>query len=382
MSTIRTKNISHPSATTSAITLNADGSMGGSFPYPNRNLLYNGAMQVHQRGISTTSITTSGYYTADRWNTTLSSLGTWTQTVENDAPTGSGFKKSLKVLCTTANASPAAGDNLRIIQFLEGFDVQRIAKGTLSAQQLTLSFWVKSNVIGTYIAELFDNANTRQVSISYSVNASATWEKKNIVFPADTIGEFLNNNSQNLVPVFWLGAGTNFTSGTLQTAWTSSTNSNRAVGVTNLAAATNNYWQITGVQLETGPVATDFEFEPYGVTLAKCQRYYCRFTAGSTNYTPLTPLGQATSTTAINTTFLFPTTMRTGPTAVDSASLSVYGSGSGSTPGFLSVSALSLTRASTDIAELTATVSGATLGGIYRIQPNNAAGFIGLSAEL
>jgi hypothetical protein len=246
-----------------------------------RNLINNGAMQVTQRATSVTGITTLDYYTADRYQQIIESLGTWTQSVENDAPTGSGFRKSLKMLCTTADAAPAASDNLIIAQRLEGQNLQSIRKGTSDAQQLTLSFWVKSNVTGTYIAELRDQDNTRDVHSTYSISSSGTWEKKTIVFSADTTGELDNDNNNSLSLLFWLGAGTNFTSGTLNTSWASITNANRAVGQTNLAAATNNYWQITGVQLEVGAVATPFEFKPYAQELLECQRYYYKVLANS-----------------------------------------------------------------------------------------------------
>jgi hypothetical protein len=239
-----------------------------------RNLLYNGAMQVAQRGTSVASITTSAYYTADRWNISLTTLGTWTQSVENDAPTGSGFRKSTKMLCSTADASPAAGDLLVFQQTLEGQDLQRILKGTSSANPLTVTFWVKSNKTGTYIVELEDVDNTRHVNASYTISASSTWEQKTVTFPADTTGAFDNDIGASLRFNFWLGAGSTYTSGTLATTWASITNANRAAGQTNLAAATSNFWQVTGVQLETGSVATGFEFLPFGDELARCQRYY------------------------------------------------------------------------------------------------------------
>ena len=239
-----------------------------------RNLIMNGAMQVSQRGTSTASITADGYNTADRWKTDATTLGTWTQSVENDAPTGSEFRKSLKMLCTTADASPAAGDRLAIVQGFEGQNVQSIKKGTSSASQLLLTFWVKSNVTGTYVVELFDVDNTRQVSASYTVLVSATWEKKTIVLPADATGVFDNDNNQSLDIRFWLGVGSTYSSGTLNTSWNSNTSANRAVGQTNLAAATSNYWQITGVQLEVNLQPTPFEQRPIGVELALCQRYY------------------------------------------------------------------------------------------------------------
>jgi hypothetical protein len=241
-----------------------------------RNVVINGAMQVAQRGTSTASITSGGYYTADRFNTQLITMGTWTQSLEADAPTGSGFRNSLKMLCTTADASPAAADQVRVEHLIEGQNLQQFLKGTASAKPFALSFWVKSNVTGTYIVNLLDVPNSRSVSAAYTISASATWEKKTITLPADTTGAFANDNAQNLQVRFFLGAGSDRTSGTLNTTWQTIVNANIAVGQTNLAAATSNYWQTTGVQLEAGAVATPFEFEDFGDTLAKCQRYYYR----------------------------------------------------------------------------------------------------------
>jgi hypothetical protein len=247
----------------------------GLDPSRDRNVIINGAMQVAQRGTSTASITATGYYTADRWFTNLdNTAGTWTQSVEADAPTGSGLRKSIKMLCTTANSSLDANDFLNIDQRIEGQNLQQFLKGTASAKPFTVSFWVKSNVTGTYIAELRDVSNTRAVSASYTISVSATWEKKTITFPADTTGAFANDNSGSLRLGFGLAMGSTYASGTLATTWVSITQSNRYAGQTNLSATLNNYWQITGVQLEAGAVATPFEFENIGETLAKCQRYY------------------------------------------------------------------------------------------------------------
>jgi hypothetical protein len=271
---------------------------------PFRNLIINGAMQVAQRGTSTASITTTGYYTADRWAFINTTMGTWTQSVENDAPTGLGFVKSLKVLCTTADASPAAGDFMNVQQIFEGQNLQSICKGTSSAKQLTLQFWVKANVTGTYIARLGDGDNTRSVSAAYTIASSGTWEKKTIVFPADTTGVFDNDNNASLRLVFQLGAGSDRTSGTLQTTWASSVTADEAVGQTNLAAATDNYWQITGVQLEVGAVATPFEFKPIEQDLSECQRYYQQLSYWT---------GFGEGTTAIAAALPLIKSMRTGP---------------------------------------------------------------------
>ena len=239
-----------------------------------RNLIINGAMQIAQRNTSVASITAGGYYTADRYTIGANALGTWTQSVENDAPTGSGFRKSLKMLCTTADASPAAGDYLLMRQLLEGQNLQQIKKGTTSAQQMYLSFWVKANVSGTYILEIEDTDNSRAISKSYVVNAINTWEYKTIEIPADATGALDNDNAASLAITWWLASGSTYTSGTLATSWAGLTSANRAVGQVNLASATNNYWQITGVQLEANYQPTPFEQRPIGLELSLCQRYY------------------------------------------------------------------------------------------------------------
>lgn len=249
----------------------ADVATGSLF---RRNLLYNGAMQVAQRGTSSTGITSSGYYTADRWQIGLSSMGTWTNTIEADGPSGTGFTKSFKMLCTTADSSPAASDLIIFQQALEGQDLQGLKKGTADAESLTLSFWVKSNVTGTYIVRFSDEDNGRYISQSYTVTSSGVWEKKIITIPGDTSGVISNDNNRSLNLQWWLGAGNDYKSGSLGTSWGADVAANFAVGQVNVAANTNNYWQVTGVQLETGTVATEFEFKSYGTELAECQRYY------------------------------------------------------------------------------------------------------------
>jgi hypothetical protein len=127
---------------------------------PFRNIVINGDMQVAQRSTSVASITTTGYYTLDRWQTVISSLGTWTQSQSTDVPSGYGFAKSLKMDCTTADASPSASDALYVRTKFEGQNLQYLKKGTANAVSLTASFWVKSTKTGTFIVELFDNDNS------------------------------------------------------------------------------------------------------------------------------------------------------------------------------------------------------------------------------
>jgi len=239
-----------------------------------KNIVINGDMSIAQRNTSVASITGNGYYTLDRYQMEMSSLGTWTMSQSTDVPTGQGFAKSLKLDCTTADAAPAAGAYMTVSQRFEGQNLQYLKKGTANALPLTLSFWVKSTKTGTFIIELIDTNNTRSISKSYTVSVSNTWEFKTITFAGDTTGTFTNNNAASLVLAFWLGAGTNFTSGTLQTSWGSRTTANQAVGQVNIADSTSNDFLITGVQLEAGTTASDFCFLPFDVNLQRCQRYF------------------------------------------------------------------------------------------------------------
>jgi len=239
-----------------------------------KNLIINGDMSIAQRGTSASGLTGAGYNTMDRVRTGGSSYGTFTQSQSTDVPTGQGFGYSLKMDCTTANASLSAGSILILQQRFEGQMLQQIKKGTANAESLTLSFWVKSNKTGTYICDFYDSDNTRTISKSYTINASNTWEKKTLTFAGDTTGTLNNDNNRSLDLNFFLVAGTSYTSGTLQTSWGTNVDANRAVGQVNLADSTSNEWFITGVQLEADTSASDFEFLPYDVNLLRCQRYY------------------------------------------------------------------------------------------------------------
>jgi hypothetical protein len=248
---------------------------GISNPVDFRNIVINGDMQIAQRSTSVASITSgNSYYTLDRFRVDINSLGTWTMSQSTDVPSGYGFSNSLKMDCTTADASPAAGDVLLVQTQFEGQNLQYLKKGTANALPLTLSFWVKSTKTGTFVCNLVDNTNARLNAQSYTVSVSNTWEFKTVTFPGDTTGAFANTNASALSLCFWLGAGTDFTSGTLQTTWASTVNTNRTVGQVNIADSTSNDFLITGVQLEAGTSATDFEFLPYDVDLGRCERYY------------------------------------------------------------------------------------------------------------
>jgi hypothetical protein len=275
----------------------------------NKNLIINGAMQVAQRGTSQTGVTSSGYASApDRFSSLINGLGTWTLSQSSDAP--DGFSSSYKWECTIADSSISAGDYGILLQRMEGQNLQHLKKGSSNAESLTASFWVKSSKTGTYIFEMYENHSQRSISKSYTISSANTWEYKSITIPGDTVGTINNDNTQSLIPAFWVAAGSVYSSGTLQTSWGSIVSANRAVGVVNLADTVGNTWQVTGVQLELGSTATPFEHRSYGDELARCQRY-CHI-IGDTQYQAIGIGTMYTSTASIFYVHT-PVSMRSSP---------------------------------------------------------------------
>ena len=289
---------------------------------PFRNIIINGDMSIAQRGTSVSSHYSDSYTTVDRWKTRVSGLGVWTVSQSTDVPTGQGFAKSLKWDCTTADASPSAGDFSVHEQKFEGQNLQYLKYGTASAESLTLSFWVKSNKTGAYTVGFFCAGNNRHIESSYTINSADTWEKKNVTFVGDTASALANDNSEEMKLWFWLGAGSTFSSGTHATSWSSYSQANVLVdNQVDLADNTANDWYITGVQLEAGTTASDFEFLPVDVNLGRCQRYY---------YNHVNVNGQTVgvaiyhSATQIEMPISFPVSMRASPSVISVTGTDYY----------------------------------------------------------
>ena len=249
----------------------------------NRNVIINGAMNVAQRGTSSTGIgASSGYFTCDRWKiTTGNTAGRLTMTQDSSAP--SGFANSIKLDCTTADTSIAADEITILGQSLEGQNVQAFAKGTSDAKPFVVSFYVKGNASATYVAELFDHDNTRNITQAFSVTTD--WARVELTFPADTTGALDDDNASSLTFQIWIHAGSTYSGGTFaDNTWGSVTQANRYAGSrTSFFDSTDRTFFITGVQLEVGQNPTEFESEPFDVTLRKCNRYFQKIevTAGS-----------------------------------------------------------------------------------------------------
>ena len=331
MSEIKVNSIKGVGASAAAITVNnTDGtctanltSIGGSH-LSNRNKVINGAMNVSQR-IGTTVETgltgnVSAYY-IDRFRLELDNLGTWSLSQSTDSP--DGFANSLKLDCTTADASPASSDLLVISHRFEGQNLQDLQKGTSGAKKVVVSFYVKSTKTGTFVVELVDKDNSsRHINKTYTVS-NTNWNRYTIEFAGDTTGALGNDHTRSIDLNFWLGGGSNYTSGTLQTSWGADTNANRYVGGTNLADSTSNEFYITGVQFEVSDmgVATDFEHRSFGQELALCQRYFYRAADGSMQ---ALGLGVNYTATEMHCAITFPVTMRAVPTLSSASGTNYY----------------------------------------------------------
>ena len=256
-----------------------------------KNMVINGAMQVAQRvpyPSTQPTVSYSNYYTVDRWRMNVSdaNFGTWTFSQSNTVPSGKGFAYSWKWDCTTADTSLDSG-HYGIAEYrIEAQDLQHLGYGTSSAKPITLSFWVKTNKTGTYVFSIYANDGARYVSKTYTVNQANSWEYKTITIEGDTAGTINNDNGDGFRLWWWLGSGTNFSGGTMQPGvwrpWSESNGAAPGLSV-NMADSTSNEWFITGVQLEVGRNATEFEHRPYGEELALCQRYYEKFSADCGN---------------------------------------------------------------------------------------------------
>ena len=267
--------------------LKTDGSgqLGFADRHSNPSLIINGAMQVAARGTSETGVTTTGVFVLDRF--VINVADTAEYTISQSTTTPDGFANSMKWDNTTANASPSSGQYALFSQKIEGQNLQHLKYGTASAQSVTLSFWVRSNKTGTYIAELLQpDASNRHINKAYTISSADTWEHKTITFSGDTSGVINNDNGSGLSVTWWLGAGSDYSSGTLQTSWGALDQTARAVGNVNLSDSTSNEWYITGVKLEVGSTATPFEHRSFAEEWDRCQRYCTVYNVGGGNTHP------------------------------------------------------------------------------------------------
>ena len=243
-----------------------------------RNVVINGAMEVSQRNTSFSGLTSGATYTLDRFAVAISNAGTWTVTQDSDAP--DTFANSLKLDCTTADTSLGGGDYIHIWHKIEKRDANRFGNGKAGAKKFGLSFWVKSNKTGTYTMEIYNAHANRGTSKAYTIDSADTWEKKTLLYNADTAGGVWGvDNGEGLRIYMYFATGLSTSGGTFRDgAWDANVQANRRhPSQVNLADSTSNYLNITGIQLEAldaGDVCTAFEHRQFGEELLRCQRYY------------------------------------------------------------------------------------------------------------
>jgi hypothetical protein len=287
---------------TQAGEFNSDSSFGF------KNRLINGGMVIDQRnnGASTTGSNTL-VYVVDRWASFEDTDGTMTFQQSSVAP--AGFSKSIVATTTVADSSLAATQRVILLQRIEGYNIADLGWGTANAAPVTLSFWVRSSLTGTFGGSLTDTA--RSYPFTYTISVADTWEYKTIPITGDTSGTWNSTNGWGVQVAFGLGCGSSF-SGT-SGAWTNG-DLNSATGATSVIGTNGATFYVTGVQFEKGSTATSFDFRSYGQELLLCQRYYTQINGTAGN--PAIGLGTQVNTTTIAGFIPLPVTLRSTPTVV------------------------------------------------------------------
>ena len=294
-------------------------------PSGRKNIVTNGAMQVAQRSASVTGLgAASGYHTLDRFSVDIgatASAGRFTMTQTADGP--SGFANCLKLDCTTADTSIAAGEALFIQQRFEGQDLQQLKKGTSDAESVTVSFYVKGDQAATYTCELFDHDNSRAIAQSFAVTTD--WNRIELTFAADTTDPLNDDNALSFELAFWLHGGSTYTGGTFSSnAWKDNVQNTRlSDSQTSFFDSTDREFFITGVQMEIGSQATNFEHRSFGEELALCQRYFFIGCSSTDAHTGGMANGSFRTTSNAQVLQQHPVAMRTNPTTALRASGSV-----------------------------------------------------------
>jgi hypothetical protein len=290
----------------------SDGvSSSGLYGFKNR--IINGAMVIDQRNAGASVTPADQAYTLDRWVyiADQASKCTIEQTISGvSAPAGfSNYLGVTSTAATTITTSQVFG----VVQRIEGYNMADFAWGTASAATVTLSFWVRSSLTGTFGGSLRNDDGNYNYPFSYTISSANTWEQKSVTITGATSGTWLTTNGRAMQVVFGLGAGATV-SGTAG-AWSTS-NFWSATGATQVLATNGATFYVTGVQLEVGSTATSFDYRPYGTELQLCQRYYYRVKANSGG-NGLFGVGWCRSTTEATVSIPYPTAMRTNPTALE-----------------------------------------------------------------
>jgi hypothetical protein len=371
-------------------TVNTDklqGTLGGTISPDSsvfRNRIINGAMVIDQRNSGNSVTPAAGDYTVDRWNfsATQSSKVTMQRNAGSVTPPA-GFTNYLGVTSSSAY-SIANGDWFMVNQPIEGFTMADLGFGTANAKTITLSFWVRSSLTGTFGGVINNEDNSRGYPFTYTISQANTWEQKTVTIPGDTGGTWIGATNGRWGYVrFGLGVGSTY-SGTAG-SWSSSTYFS-ATGATSVVGTNGATWYITGVQLEAGSTASSFEYRPYGTELILCQRYYQRFSSSSQSY-PLGPVGYVYGGSAAAMGHTLPVSLRGSPAISYNAIITRGGrvDGTNQSPAVSSVSDIGFIRGNHITYTIGVNSAVLTIGTLLQICNNSPADdstFLAYSSEL
>lgn len=236
-----------------------------------RNRIINGDMRIDQRNAGASVTPSNSQYLVDRWQASLTQASKYTaQQNAGSVTPPAGYSNYLGFTSSSAY-SVTSSDIFGFGQIIEGFNAADFGWGTANAQTVTLSFWVRSSLTGSFGGAVKNNGDTRNYPFTFTISAANTWEQKTVTVAGDTTGTWLTTNGAGINIRFSLGCGATY-SGTAG-AWTG-TNIWQPTGSTSVVGTNGATFYITGVQLEAGSVATPFERRDYGRELIMCQRYY------------------------------------------------------------------------------------------------------------
>ncbi len=300
-----------------------------------RNRIINGAMVIDQRnsGASVTPTASAQTYTVDRWAffPTQASKFSVQQNAGSVTPPA-GFRNYLGVT-SLSSYSVLSSDTFVCEQAIEGFNVYDLGFGTANAQTVTVSFWVRSSLTGTFGGCLSNGGISRAYPFSYTITTANTWEQKSITIPGDTSGTWATNNTSGMFLRFGLGSGSTYTASA--GAWGAG-NIVQPTGTVSVVGTNAATWYVTGCQLERGTQATSFEYRQYGTELALCQRYFLRLSSTRTFHIFGGACWQSSSSSAV-LAMPTPTSMRSSPLVTYSGGLLINGSTANGTVSAISV---------------------------------------------
>ena len=365
MSTLKVGAIRGVSASSDAITVANDGTCTANVAnnLSNKNIIINGSMIVDQRSNGSSADTTgASYISCDRFGSAYAAASKFT--MQQIASTLAGFEKALKI--TSSGTTSASNQHYLMRYVIEGHDSARLALGTSSAKTFTLSFYVKGSIAGDYSVAFANGSDNRVYATTYNIASADTWERKTITLTGDTSGTWATNNTEGMEIKWDLGSGSDHNVSAAN-QWLGE-DKLKVSGTVNLVATNAATLEFTGVQLEVGSVATDFEHRSFGQELVLCQRYFLHYDSSDAIFARY-GLGISTSGTTCPTRIEFPVQMRTVPTLTSAGNLQISSAAAGYAVTGLTIETNTCTK---NVGQVVATVSsGLTAHKPYYLESNN-----------